>query len=161
MKRFNIYNLSKLLFQLGPSFFFDRATHLRLTLIIEFLALCHADLEFDPAVLPVNACDDERHSFLRGLLLEFLDLTAVEKQLSRAKDIVIVDVTVRIMRDMSTDQPDLAILYLDEGLFELDAACHDALDLGADKRRSGLVFIENVVLVVRESIINDVFFFGH
>ena len=77
-KRSNIYNLSQLFFQLLPRFFLYGFSHLRLAFVEEFLALRDADLELDPAVLPVDRGNDKGHTLLHGFLLQFLDLPPVE-----------------------------------------------------------------------------------
>jgi len=158
---FTIYNLSKFLFQLRTCFFFDRAPHFGLAFVVEFLAFCDTDLELYPAIFPVNAGHDERHSFLRGLFYELFDLAFVEHQLSRPQNVVVIDISVRIVRNVRAKEPNLAVLDLNERFFQLNAPGHYALDLRPQKHGPGLVFIKNVILEIRLPIVNDLLLLRH
>ena len=158
---FTIYNLSQFLFQLCTRFFFERPPHFGLAFVVEFLALGDANLELYTSFLPVNTGYDKRHTLLRGLFYELFDLALMQQELSGPENIVIVDIPMRIVRNMGAEQPNLAVLYLHERLFKLDPARHNALDLRPQQHSSGLVFIENMIFKIRLPIANDLLFIGH
>ena len=74
---------------------------------------------------------------------------------------MIIDVTVRIVRNVGTRQPDLTILDRDVRLLQLDPPGHDALNLRPEQNGSCLIFIEDVILVIGEAVIDDLFVVRH
>ncbi len=118
----SIYNLSRVFFQLLTCFFIKSFSHFCFAFVIKLLAFRHADLELYPAIFPVNSRYYERHAFLRGLFFELFDLFSVKQQLSGPQRLVILLVSVRIRRNMSVQQPNLAVFDRNVRILELDAA---------------------------------------
>ena len=79
-----------------PRFFFDRLLHLGFAFVVQFLALCDADLKFYPAVFPVDARDDQRHPFLVVSFSSFSISRRCSSSFRGPQGVVILMIAVRI-----------------------------------------------------------------
>ena len=66
----------------------------RLALVVLLLAAGDGELELRAPFLEVAARHDERHALLRRFLHKFIYLAAVEEQLPRPHNVVIIDIPV-------------------------------------------------------------------
>src|SRR5690606_19628130 len=79
----------------------------RLALVVELLALGHAELDLDPTVLEVHGERHDRVSRLARLLRELVQLGAVEEQLAAAARRVVGPRALDVLRDVDALEPQL------------------------------------------------------
>ena len=104
-------------------------------------------LALEPAILQIHAERDEREALFGSPADQFPDLAAVEKQLARAKRIMICVVSVGVWTDVTVQQPYLAALDEAIGILEIYATISGRLDLGSRKNDSGLQPFKNLVVM--------------
>src|SRR2546429_9454236 len=96
--------LSISLFQLGARFSIDDAPQLSLALVVKLLPFCYSNFKFDLPVLDVDTRDDQRHPVRGCRLVQLVYLASMQQELSSPQRIVIVDVAIRIGRDVRIEK---------------------------------------------------------
>ena len=79
----------------------------------------------------------------------------MHKQTATAHRISIEDIAVLVWAYVHADDEELAVLDVNIRVLEIDAACADALDLGAEKLDARLVFFVHEIVVVSLFILRD------
>lgn len=122
---------------------------LGLTLVVELLAACQADLELGEA--PRIEIQLQRHQgqpLLLQLAAQAVQLLLVKQQLTRARRIAGVVHRRRLVRaDITADQQHAAIADDAMRLGEVRLSCPDRLDLGARQHDAGLEGLEDMILM--------------
>src|ERR1043165_8317726 len=94
------HNLSISLLQLRARFSIDDAPQLSLALVVKLLSLGYPNFKFDFPMLDVNTRDNQSHPVCGCRLIQLVYFAPMQQELSRPQRIVIVDVAVRVGRDM-------------------------------------------------------------
>src|SRR6188508_2685018 len=126
-------------------------------LVALLLAAGECDLDLHLAVLEVDPCRHEGQTALARLPEQRDDLAAVEQELAVAVGLVIRDVPLRVLVDVSSDEPDLALAHVRERPRKVGAAGAQRLHLRARERDARLVALEQVVVVPRSPVLCDQF----
>src|SRR5581483_2109848 len=132
------------------------AAALGFALVPELLAAGEGHFHFHPAVLKVHACGDEREAALLGFADQLAEFLGVDQELAGAQRVVVVDVAVLVGADVSVQQPELAVFDQAIGVFEVDTAAADRLDLGAGEYDAGLDLLGEGRVVRRSAVDGDV-----
>src|SRR2546421_466514 len=144
--------LSISLFQLRARFSIDDAPQLSLALVIKLLSFCYPNFKFDLPMLDVDTRDDQRHPVRGCRLVQLVYLASMQQELSSPQRIVIVDVAMRIGRDVRIEKPGLAITNGNVRLLQLNATVKDTLHFGPNQRRASFVLCRDVIIVKSRAI---------
>src|SRR5690606_35227612 len=97
---------------------------------------------------------------LAGLLIELVDLLAMQQQLALAAGRVVRPRAVQIFRDVGSVEPRFTVLDEDVSVDQRGATHAQRLDLAAREHETRLVSVEDVVVVPRLLVRRDQFLTG-
>ena len=143
--------------------FLEMAVHLALCIlcggsvafVVQLLASAQSHLEFDFGVLKIQREGNQRASVALDAAKQAHDLFFVHEQLALAQRIAVEYVALFVGADMHTDDPHLTVDDLAEGIFEIDRAASQALDLGAYQRNTALKGLVHEIVVTRLAVYGD------
>src|SRR5258708_4813842 len=111
------------------------ALFLALALVVQLLALGHRQQQLGAAAfVEVKLEWDQRHAVAIDRAHQLVDLLPVQQQLARPLRLMVEAISLQIFRNISVDQPDLAVLGIGIGFRDGGLAVADRLDLGAGQR---------------------------
>jgi hypothetical protein len=123
------------------------ACHLGLSLVVEVLALCDADIHLCAAILQPHTQGNDRKTLPLDCFAQIDDLPLVDQELPGPIRIVICICSVRIRIDMCSDEPQFPIINAHVSLADGYLAIADGFDLGAGERYSSLNGLFNEIVV--------------
>ena len=91
----------------------------------------------------------------RDALVEGEDLAAVEQQLAGARRLMVVDVSLRVRRDVHAVQPYFSARYACERVSQGDTTGPQGFYLGSGEDKAGLQALQDVVIESGAAIIGD------
>src|SRR6185436_4632640 len=133
-------------------------------LVIELLAFghCQFDLDSPPFQIQTQRHQGEPREFASPV--ELLDFIPMEQKLALPQGVVILQVSMRISRDVAVQQPDLSFAENRVTVLEIGPAQPQRLDLRAGEYHPGLHPLLDEIVVGRLAMgreILDLFLFCH
>lgn len=109
-----------------------------MTLVVQLLASCHADVQLRAATPQPHAQGDERHALALDLLRELLDLSPVCQELAGAVRVMVRIGAMGVRADVCADQPQLTVGDAHVRLTDGNLALANRLDLRSGQHDSCL-----------------------
>src|SRR4249919_3758857 len=123
-----------------------------LALVVGPLATAHPQLDLDLPTREVQRERDEREPALGGLAGESVNLLPVQQQLTGPPRLMVGPGSMRVLRDVDPEQPDLPVGDLAEPVRQGRTASAQRLHLGAGEDEAGLHDILDVIIVPRLAV---------
>lgn len=125
------------------------------TLVARLLAASNGDLDLGASVLEVQPRGNERQATFANLADERGDLAAVQQELPVPVRIVIREVSLRVLGDVSTDEIDLLTAHVRERALKTRASLAERFHFGAREDNPRLEAFEEVVVVAGTTVLSD------
>src|SRR3954470_463921 len=113
-----------------PGFFVGGAATVGFALVPQLLTLGECKFYFHASILEIHAGGDEREALLLSFADELFDLFFMHQQFAGAERGMVVNVAMLVGSDMAVEQPQFAVFDQPVGVFEIDQARPDGLNLG-------------------------------
>lgn len=126
-----------------------------LALIKGFAPAREAELNLGLMAGDVEPQRDEGVAAGRDTLVESEDLSTMEQEFSGARRLMVVDVALRVWRDVHAVQPDLAVCNTGERVRQGDTACAQGFYLRSREDQSGFKALKDVVIEAGTAIVGD------
>lgn len=126
-----------------------------LALIKGFAPAREAELHLGFMARDVESQWDEGVAAGRDALIKGEDLSAVEQQLAGACRLMVVDVALRVWRDVHAVKPDFSVRDAGERVRQGDTACTQGFYLGSGKDETSFKALKDVVIETGAAIIGD------
>lgn len=141
--------------RLSDLFSVGRAFEL-LPFVVQVAAFRQTDANFDAAFGEVHVERNQSEALLLGALGELVKLSLMNEQLTSSLWFVIHQVSLRVLVDVGSDEPQLAIANSSVRFFDRDFRVPNTLHFAAEQCDAAFKFVDNVVLVPRLTIRADV-----
>ena len=120
---------------------------LALALVIELFTFAKANFNLNAAILEIDGKGNEGCAILHNLGVELQNLLLMHKKLAGTDGVAVKNVALFIGAYMHAADKYLSVLYGAEGVLEIQCACADGLNLGAEKLDAGLIALKYKIIM--------------
>ena len=126
--------------------------------IIQVLAFCQPDLDFDLAVDKIDLKRNQGQPFFVDFSVKFFDFLPVKQEFADPQRIMVSVIGKGVNADMHLIEKDLIVLNLGIRVLDIDLAVSHGLDFGAFQDDSRLILIFDEVIEPGFAVVRDNFF---